>query len=138
MYRTYPVLLNISFLLARCTIGVLLFMAGAGKLFGWFGGTGVAVSLEFYSGMGFSSPLAYMSMITEFLGGFLLTIGFLTRPAAFAVMINMAVATLLSLPAGFRGPMGAQIPFLYLVIDFMILLAGPMAYSLDRYIFREK
>jgi uncharacterized membrane protein YphA (DoxX/SURF4 family) len=74
-------------------------------------------------------------MYTEFIGGFLLLIGFLTRPAAFAILINMTVATLVSLPGGFRGPMGAQIPFLYLVIDFMILLAGPMAYSVDRYVF---
>src|SRR5512133_762205 len=93
MYNTYPVLLNLSFLLARCTIGVLLFMAGSGKAMGWFEGFGLDATLQFYTKMGFSAALAYLSIYTEFIGGFLLIIGFLTRPAAFAIMINMAVAT---------------------------------------------
>lgn len=80
-------------------------------------------------------PLTYLSTYTEFLGGLLLIIGLLTRPVAFAVMINMLVATLVTLPHGFMGPTGAQTPFLFLVIDIVILLAGPMAFSVDRIIF---
>ncbi len=138
MYNTNSGLQNIALLLGRCTIGVLLFMAGSGKLFGWFGGYGLEPSLQGYGKLGISVPLAYLSIYTEFIGGFLLTIGLFTRPAAFAIMINMAVATILTLPSGFMGPTGAQSPFIFLIIDLMILLAGPKEYSIDMLIFGEK
>lgn len=132
---TNPNLLSLSVLILRCTIGILLFIAGSGKLFGWFGGYGMEATLQGFSKIGISMPLTYLSTYTEFLGGLLLIIGLLTRPVAFAVMINMLVATLVTLPHGFMGPTGAQTPFLFLVIDIVILLAGPMAYSVDRIIF---
>jgi uncharacterized membrane protein YphA (DoxX/SURF4 family) len=52
-------------------------------------------------------------------------------------MINMLVATIVTLPGGFMGPTGAQTPFIFLVIDIAILLTGPMAFSLDTLIFRK-
>ena len=132
-----PTLVSISVLLLRCTVGILLFVAGSGKLLGWFGGYGMTATLQGYAKMGFSAPLAYLSMFTELLGGLLLVLGLLTRPAAFAIMINMLVATIVSLPGGFMGPTGAQTPFIFLMIDIAILLTGPMAISLDTVIFRK-
>jgi putative oxidoreductase len=137
LYTTKPFLLNISLLLARLTIGILLFWAGSGKALGWFAGFGPETTLKFYNQMGFSEPMAFLSIYTEFIGGFLLIIGLLTRPAAFAVMINMAVATFISLPHGLMGPNSAQTPLLYLIIDIIILFSGPMAYSFDRFLFRK-
>jgi putative oxidoreductase len=135
---TTPGLVNLSLLMLRCTIGILLFVAGSGKLLGWFGGYGLDASMQGYAKMGISPFLTYLSIYTEFVGGFLLTIGLVTRPAAFAVMINMIVATLVSLPRGFMGPTGAQTPFMFLVIDVVILLAGPMAFSIDALIFNSR
>lgn len=132
-----PALVSISVLLLRCTVGFLLFVAGSGKAFGWFAGYGMEATFQGYAKMGFSAPLAYLSMFTELLGGLLLVIGLLTRPAAFAIMINMIVATIVSLPGGFMGPAGAQTPFIFLMMDIAILLAGPMAYSLDTVIFKK-
>jgi putative oxidoreductase len=136
MYDTRPFLLNISLLLARCSVGTLLFAAGGGKVFGWFG-YGLDEAIEGYAKSGFSAPLAYLSIFTEFIGGFLLVIGLFTRPAAFAVVINMLVATIVVLPSGIFGA-GAHVPFMYLIMTLVILLAGPMAYSIDRLIFRRK
>ena len=133
--ETNPNLVSLSLLFLRCTIGILLFIAGSGKLFGWFGGYGMEATIQGFSKIGISMPLTYLSTYTEFLGGLLLIIGLFTRPVAFAVMINMLVATLVTLPHGFMGPTGAQTPFLFLVIDIVILLTGPMAYSVDRIIF---
>lgn len=127
--------ISLCVLLLRCVIGIILFDVGAGKLFGWFGGFGLDVTLGFYAKMGFSQPLAFMSIFTEFIGGFLLTVGFLTRPAALAVIINMAVATYVSLPGGFLGPNGASYPFVFLVIALAVLLSGPMYLSIDYLIF---
>jgi putative oxidoreductase len=137
MYDTKPFLMNISLLLARCSIGILLFYAGGGKVLGWFD-YGVPETVAGMAKIGIPAPLAYMSIYTEFIGGFLLTVGLFTRPAAFAVMINMAVATLVTLPSGFIGPGGAQTPFLYLVIDVIVFLIGPMAFSVDHILFRSK
>ncbi len=44
--------------------------------------------------MGISPFLAHLSCYTEFIGGFLLIVGLLARPAAFAIMINVLVAVL--------------------------------------------
>jgi putative oxidoreductase len=123
-------LLDVSLLLLRLTVGIILFLAGAGKVFGWFGGMGIEATIDiFVSKMGIHPILAYLSCYTEFIGGFLLIVGLLTRPAAFAIMINMLVATLVTLPNGFLT--GASYPFSMMVSSIIILLAGPMAYSLD-------
>lgn len=137
MTETSPGMLSLSMLLLRCTIGLLLFAAGSGKLLGWFGGYGLQASLQGYSKMGISPPFSYLSIFTEFIGGMLLTLGLLTRPAAFAVMINMLVATTISLPRGIMGPMGAQTPLIFLVIDIVILFSGPRSISIDWLIFKK-
>ena len=80
--------------------------------------------------------LAYLSSYTEFIGGILLVVGLLTRPVALAVVINMAVATIVSLPRGFVA--GAAYPFSFMISAVIILLAGPMLISLDSLIFRHK
>lgn len=137
IYETNSNLVSLCLLLLRCTIGILLFVAGSGKLLGWFGGYGLEASIQGYNKMGISTILTYLSIYTEFIGGLLLTVGLLTRPAAFAVMINMLVATLVALPNGFMGPTGAQTAFIFLVIDIVILLSGPMTYSVDTLIFKS-
>jgi len=117
-------------LLLRCTIGVILFATGAGKVLKWFGGFGMQMTINYYKMSGFSEPLTYLSSYTEFIGGFLLIIGLLTRPAAFAILINMLVATIVTMPKGFLIG-GASYPFSLTVSALIILLAGPMAYSID-------
>ena len=77
----------------------------------------------------------YLSSYTEFIGGLLLVLGFLTRPAAFAVMINMHVAFLVTLPGGFIMG-GASYPFSLLVTSIVIIISGPMSYSIDYLLFK--
>jgi putative oxidoreductase len=113
-----------------------LFVVGAGKVLGWFGGFGIQTTIGFYVKSGISVPLAYLSCCTEFIGGFLLVIGLLTPPAAFAVMINMIVATIVTLPNGFIIG-GAAYSFTLMICAIIILLAGPMDYRIDALFFRE-
>ena len=123
-------LISISILLLRITLGVILFIVGSGKVMGWFGGIGMENTIKFFvTKQGFTPLLAYISSYTEFIGGFLLIIGLITRPAAFAVMINMTIAGIVSLPRGFIA--GAAYPFSLMISAVIILLAGPMMYSLD-------
>lgn len=124
-------LLSLSLLLLRLAIGIILFVVGSGKVLGWFGGYGLNTTIQFYVKMGIAVPLAYLSCFTEFLGGLLLALGLFTRLAAFAVAINMVVATITMLPNGFLGPNGASYPFTFFIIAIAVLLAGPLDYSVD-------
>lgn len=128
--ETHSKLLSICLLLLRCTVGIILFVVGCGKVFGWFGGQGMVLTIQNFFNMGIAPPLAYLSCYTELIGGFLLIGGLFTRPAAFAVMINMLVATIFTLPNGFFFGMAAY-PFTLMISAVVILLAGPMAYSVD-------
>ena len=135
LIKTNPSLLDLSILLLRSTIGGILFVVGAGKVLGWFGGMGMEQTVQmFQSSTGISAPLAYLSSYTEFIGGFLLVAGLFTRPAAFAVMINMLVAFLVTLPNGFLTG-GASYPFSFLITSIILLLSGPLAYSVDNLLF---
>lgn len=134
--KTNNQMLSTGVLLLRLTIGIILFAAGAGKVLGWFGGFGPETTLGFFAKSGFTPFWTYLSMYTEFIGGFLLGIGLLTRPAAFAVMINMLVAFWVTLPKGFpKG--GAAYPFTLMIVAVVILLSGPMRYSFDTLIFKK-
>ena len=123
--------LSIGILLLRIMAGIILFVAGAGKVAGWFGGFGMTTTLQiFENNLHLSAFWTYLSSYTEFIGGFLVAVGFLTRPAAIALVINMLVATLLS---GFKNFFfgGAAFPCLLMVIFLASVLAGPMEYSVD-------
>lgn len=134
---TNPKLLSFCLLLLRITVGIILFVAGSGKVLGWFGGHGMEATIKFFvTKQGFTPVLAYMSAYTEFIGGFLLIVGLLTRPIAFVVMINMIEAGIVSLPRGFIT--GAAYPFSLMISALIILLAGPMLFSLDSLLFRHK
>src|SRR5678815_2173387 len=85
--------LDVAILLLRLMSGLILFVAGAGKILGWFGGFGMTTTLElFKTNMHLSAFWAYLSSYTEFIGGFLIVIGLLTRFASIALLINMPVS----------------------------------------------
>lgn len=129
-------LLDLSLLVLRLTAGFILFMVGSGKVLGWFSGSGIDAAIQSYNKMGFSLLLTYLSCYTEFVGGILIMLGFLTRPVCVLVIINMAVATSVMIPNGFLGPYGASYPFVFFIIAVVILIAGPMHFSVDTIILK--
>ena len=122
-----------AMLLVRLAAGIVLFAAGAGKVFGWFGGYGLETTVKMFTeNLGIPAALAYICAFTELIGGLFLIVGFLTRPAAFALTINMFVATVVVWPKGFMSAGGgAAFPLTLLLCCIAILLAGPMCCSLD-------
>ena len=129
--------INFSLLLLRCITGLILYVAGAGKVFGWYGGYGLKKTLEaFWSMMHINSFWAYVSSFTELIGGFLLIIGLLARPAALFVAINMVVATIYVGTDKFFAQ--AAYPLTLAITSFVILLLGPGSISLDALLFRSK
>ena len=138
LLETNTWLLNISLLLLRCTVGIILFVGGAGKVFGSFGGMGLKTTIDmFHAGMSIANFWIYVSCYTELIGGLLLTIGLFTRPAALALTINMLVAVII---VGFKNFFmgGAAYPFSLMIGSFIVLLAGPMDYSMDKILFGWK
>ena len=136
--ETNTKLISASILLLRIMSGLILFVAGAGKVAGWFGGFGMTATLNmFQTNMHLSAFWTYLSCYTEFIGGFLIMIGLLTRFAAVALVINMLVATWF---VGFKNFFfgGAAYPFLLMVIFLVILLTGPMRYSIDALLSNRK
>ena len=129
-------LLDAGLFLLRAIIGVILFMVGTGKVLGWFGGHGISLALHGYAMSAFPPFWAFLSMFTEFIGGFLLFIGLFARLTAIPVIINMLVATIVMWPRGFLT--GADLPFTLLVIAVIILITGPGSFSIDRLIFRSR
>ncbi|MNH21705.1 putative oxidoreductase MhqP [compost metagenome] len=78
----------------RIIVGVIFMAHGAQKLFGLFGGGGLAGTAQFMESLGLAPGLlmALLSGGAEFFGGLALVIGLLVRPAAVALTITLIVA----------------------------------------------
>lgn len=121
--------------LIRAITGLMLIPHGAQKLFGWFGGYGLEGTGQFFEGTLGMSPGFFWALIAgliEFSGGLALVLGFLTRPAALAVSIFLAVAVTVHLGAGFFWTEGGyEYPLFWAVVAFGIFLRGPDNLSVD-------
>ena len=82
-------------LVARLTLGVIMFPHGAQKALGWFGGHGFTGTMGFFTGtMHIPVALAFLAIAAEFAGSLGLIAGLLSRVAAFGIATVMAVAIL--------------------------------------------
>ena len=81
-------------LILRVPVGLILSAHGAQKLFGWFGGNGLAGTAGWLSSMGMEPGflMAILAGGAEFFGGLALVLGLLTRPAALVAAFTMLVA----------------------------------------------
>ena len=132
----------IAWPLIRVVCGLFLMPHGAQKLFGWFGGYGLAATGEFFAtklGLQPGFLVALLSGLVEFGGGALLVLGLLTRPAALGVVILMAVAVFaVHLPNGyFWTDLGYEYPLMWGLVALAIFFRGGGKLSLDRLIGRE-
>ena len=125
--RVYSALGEGAETLLRVAAGLLLATHGYGKILDPFGASGMVESLGFYPGA-FWSPLL---SATEFFGGILIAIGLLTRPAAFAGMIVLAVTVYFHGIVQDQGLMGAEKSILWTLILFFFAVRGANRHSLD-------
>jgi len=77
--------IEIAYLLLRLAAGFLFFQAGCVILFGWFGGMPGGQQVKLASQVGIGGVL-------EFIGGLAIMLGLGTRPVAFILCGEMAVA----------------------------------------------
>jgi putative oxidoreductase len=128
---------DLAALVLRGVLGVVFFAHGAQKLFGWFGGTGIAGASKSFNSAGIPAShfFAYVSSLTELLGGLLLLAGLLTVVAGLAITIDMLVAILaVTHKAGFfvTSRPGWELNLDLIAMAVALVVMGPGAWSVDR------
>ena len=87
--------MTIGLLILRLVFGITMAAHGSQKLFGWFGGGGIAGTAPFMEQLGFRPGRlhAVLAGLTEAGGGLMLAVGLLTPLAAAMIVSVMFVAT---------------------------------------------
>lgn len=129
---------DLAALVLRGVLGVVFIAHGGQKLFSLFGGGGIEGTTAFFRSVGIPSPdvFAYVVGITEFFGGVLLLIGFLTVIATIGLVTDMAVAiATVSYAFSFFSQQkvgyGWELNFALIGLAAALLVMGPGALSLD-------
>jgi len=78
----------------RLVVGIVFFVHGAQKMWGWYGGPGLSGWVGFAATMGTPQWLAFLAAFAEFFGGIGLIFGLLTRLSALGIFCVMVVAVL--------------------------------------------
>jgi len=127
--------MDFALLLLRAVAGPVMAAHGAQKLFGWFGGHGIAGTAGFFEQLGFrpGRPFATAAALAELVGGALIALGFLGPVGPAIVLATMIVAVVsVHWPKGlFAQNGGYELPLVYAIIAVVLALTGPGAYSID-------
>ena len=128
-----------AILLVRVSLGLFFTISGANKLF-VAGSTQTMYQSLVEAKIPFPHLMTYFVSGVEFVGGSLLTVGFLSSPACVALLVDMLVAILTTnlsaMPKGLS-PLNWLDDFLYLpevlyVLFFVLLICfGPGKFSID-------
>src|ERR1700716_576159 len=130
-----PLLLNLGLLLIRVIFGLVMVAHGAQKLFGWFGGYGLAGTGGFFESLGFrpGKRLAFAAALSEFTGGLLFTLGFLgpVGPALILAVMLVASISVHWRNGLFAATNGVEVPLLFATGVVGVALIGFGTFSLD-------
>jgi putative oxidoreductase len=127
--------MDLGLLLIRLAIGLTLAAHGTQKLFGWFGGYGLAGTGGFMEQLGFhpGRRAALFAGLAETLGGLLLALGAAT-PLAAAIIVGVMVTAIVTVHLGkgfFNSSGGYELPLLLAVASLAVVLTGPGRESVD-------
>ena len=127
--------MEVGLLLLRLTVGSLIAAHGAQKLFGWFGGYGIAGTGGWLESMGFRPGRLHASVtgLAEFGGGVLLMLGLVTPLGAAGVLgvMAVAIATVHWSKGFFNTEGGFEFNMLVAASAIVLAFTGPGEYSLD-------
>jgi putative oxidoreductase len=125
----------IAWLILRLVGGMILAAHGAQKLFGWFGGSGMAKWEQGLQAQGFKPARfwAYLNILGEVGGGLSLAFGFLTPLGAAGGLgaVFMAMSKVHWKNGFFNSKRGIEFTLAVLAIVTAVGLAGPGTISLD-------
>jgi putative oxidoreductase len=127
-----------STLALRIPIGIVFAAHGAQKLFGWFGGYGLAGTGQWLDSIGLAPGvlMALLAGSAEFFGGLALIAGLLVRPAAASLAVAMLVAIFaVHIDKGlFVANNGYEFALALLAVTVALVVSGAGRGSLDRVI----
>ena len=127
--------MNIGLLILRLVFGLTMAAHGSQKLFGWFGGGGIAGTAPFMEQLGFRPGRLHAALagLTEAGGGLMLALGLFTPLAAAMIVSVMLVAIVaVHLAKGFFAQSGGyEYPLALAAGALAVAFTGPGAMSLD-------
>lgn len=135
-------LIQTAITLLRAFIGPCFIVHALGKLGVVGPGKGMAGFVGWLRDLGVPFPAlqARMAMLTELVGGGLITVGLLTRPACLLLAFTMLVAARIGHKGGgyliTNEPQGAEYTINLAAICLVLALLGPGVYSLDAMLMR--
>lgn len=126
---------GVAALILRVPVGIILMAHGAQKLFGWFGGHGLAGTGQWMASIGLEPGyvMALLAGSAEFFGGLALLLGLLVRPAALVTAFTMFVAAV-SVHLGnglFVSDGGYEYALVLMAVSLSLMFSGAGAISVD-------
>jgi putative oxidoreductase len=127
--------MDMGLLIARVVFGLVMAAHGTQKLFGWFGGYGLAGTGGFFEQLGFRPGrlFAAVASTAELFGGLLLALGFL-GPIGPALMLSVMIVAAFSVHwqhGLFAATNGVEVPLLYGAFGAALAFSGHGQYSVD-------
>jgi putative oxidoreductase len=133
--------MDLGLLVLRLVVGLTLAAHGAQKLFGWFGGYGLAGTGGFMERLGFrpGKRAAWMAGLSELAGGLLLALGAATPLAATLIVgvMLVAIATVHWAKGFFNPDGGYEYPLVLATAAVSVAVTGPGRISVDAFLGRE-
>lgn len=119
-----------AMLAVRIIVGIIFMAHGAQKLFGAFGGAGLATTVE---KMG---PIGYLVTVGEFFGGLGLIVGFLSRFSAASIIVIMigAIQMVHGKNGFFLSNGGFEYNLALIGLLLPIFMAGPGKLAIGRFL----
>jgi putative oxidoreductase len=126
---------DVGVLILRLVVGGVLFAHGAQKLFGWFGGYGLAGTSAFFGSQLRLRPATFWTLLaglSEAGGGLLLALGLLNPLGSLGIIAAMLMAIILAhWPRFWNTDNGIEYHLVLIAAVFAVAVGGSGAYSLD-------
>ena len=127
--------MDIGLLVLRLVVGLTMAAHGGQKLFGWFGGYGLAGTGGFLESLGFRPGRVHAALAGggELVGGLLLALGLLT-PVGSAIVIAVMVVAIVTVHLAkgfFVSDGGFEYNLVIIAATAALAFTGAGAYSLD-------
>jgi putative oxidoreductase len=126
---------SIAFLIVRLILGLGLAAHGSQKLFGWFGGGGIAGTGGFFEGLGFrpGGLFALMAGLGETAGGLLTALGLggALGPVLIILVMLVAIGSVHYNKGFFTSGGGWELPAVNIAASLAVAFSGNGIYSLD-------